>query len=71
MVQEDNRFYPEWRSFWTFGRWRRFYYTKENDREDYVHLRGYGTEDEAWEFIRGKKKQSKFTQYDTERGEKK
>jgi hypothetical protein len=69
VVQEDDRFYPEWKSFWTFGKWRRFYYTKDNDLEDWVFLRAYKTEDEAWEFIREKRAQPKFTQFDTERGD--
>ena len=65
-VREDNeRFYPEWKSFWTFGDWRGFYYTRNNELEELIYPRVFKTEGEAWEFIQEKKSQPKFEQYDT------
>ena len=64
VIEEDNRFYPEWKSFWTFGIWRKFYFTRDNELEDFIHIRAFKTEDEAWNFIRKKRNEPKFIQYD-------
>ena len=64
VIEEDNRFYPEWKSFWTFGIWRKFYFTRDNELEDFIHIRAFKTEDEAWNFIRKKRSEPKFIQYD-------
>ena len=64
VVEEDDRYYPEWKSFWTFGIWRKFYFTRNDELEDFVHVRAFKTEDEAWDFIIKKKAQPKFRQYD-------
>ena len=64
VIEEDNRFYPEWKSFWTFGIWRKFYFTRDNELEDFIHIRTFKTEDEAWNFIRKKRNEPKFIQYD-------
>ena len=63
VIEEDNRFYPEWKSFWTFGIWRKFYFTRDNELEDFIHIREFKTEDEAWNFIRKKRNEPKFIQY--------
>ena len=62
--EEDNRFYPEYRSFWTFGIWKKFYYTRNEELIDFVHIRAFNTEDKAWDFIHWKKAQPKFRRYD-------
>ena len=67
--KEGDRFYPEWKSFWTFGDWKEFYYTQNCDFEDNVYVRNFATEDEAWEFIKKKKGERKFNPYDIERGD--
>ena len=64
VIEEDNRFYPEWKSFWTFGIWRKFYFTRDNELEDFIHIRAFKTEDEAWDFIRKKRNEPKFIRYD-------
>jgi hypothetical protein len=64
VVKEDNAFYPEWRSVWTFLRWKRFYFSKNNELEDLVFMRTFTTEDEAWDFIIEKKSEPKFNNYD-------
>ena len=64
VIEEDNQFYPEWKSFWTFGIWRKFYFTRDNELEDFIHIRAFKTEDEAWNFIRKKRNEPKFIQYD-------
>jgi hypothetical protein len=63
VVKENNAFYPEWRSIWTFLRWKRFFYSK-NDVEDLVFMRTFKTEDEAWDFIIGKKSEPRFNDYE-------
>ena len=62
--REDDRYYPEWKSFWTFGQWKKFYFTRNNELEDFVHYRVFKTEDEAWDFIQKKKNEPRFKQYD-------
>jgi hypothetical protein len=64
VVKEDNAFYPEWRSVWTFLRWKRFYFSKNNELEDFVFIRTFTTEDEAWDFIIEKKSEPRFNDYD-------
>jgi hypothetical protein len=64
VVKKDKGFCPEWRSFWTFWRWRKFYFTKNYELEDFVYLRVFETENEAWNFIQEKKCQPKFKYYD-------
>lgn len=64
VVKEDSSFYPEWRSVWTLLRWKRFYFSKNNELEDFVFMRTFTTEDEAWDFIIEKKSEPKFTDYD-------
>jgi hypothetical protein len=67
--KEGDRFYPEWKSFWTFGDWKEFYYTRNCDFEDNVYVRNFATEGEAWEFIKRKKGERKFNPYDIEGGD--
>ena len=64
VVKEDDAFYPEWRSVWTFLRWKRFYFSKNNELEDSVLMRAFTTEDEAWDFIIKKMSEPKFNDYD-------
>ena len=64
VTEEDDRFYPEWKSFWTFGQWKKFYFSLNDELEDLVHVRVFKTKEEAWEFIQEKKSQPKFRQYD-------
>ena len=40
------------------------YPARNNELEDFVHIRAFKTEDEAWDFIIKKKAQPKFRQYD-------
>lgn len=62
--EEDEWYYPEWKSFWTFGQWRKFYYTRNDELEDFVYIRAFKTENEAWKFIQKKKDEPKFNKYD-------
>ena len=64
VVKEDDVFYPEWRSVWTFLRWKRFYFSKDNELEDFVFIRTFTTEDEAWDFIIEKKSEPRFNDYE-------
>ena len=64
VTKEDSLFYPEWKSIWTFFRWKKFYFSRDNELEDFVFLRAFKTEDEAWDFIRKKMNKPKFTNYD-------
>ena len=64
VIEKDDWFYPEWKSFWTFGIWRKFYFTRDNELEDFIHIRAFKTEDKAWDFIRKKMNEPKFIQYD-------
>jgi hypothetical protein len=64
VVKEGDAFCPEWRSVWTFLRWKRFYFSKDNELEDFVFMRTFTTEDEAWDFIIEKKSEPKFNDYD-------
>ena len=66
VTEEDGRFYPEWRcGILTLWSWKRFYFSKDSELEDFLFVRNYKTEDEAWEFII-EKKSGKFSQFDTE-----
>ena len=58
-----DRYFPEFRYWIFFWNWRRFYFTREEDEA--LCVVNFKTEEEAWDYIRKKKGQKKFSSYET------
>lgn len=70
VVKEDNYYYPQFRYVilglsWV---WRYFYYSRNDEPEDYLYIRNFKEESEARDWLYKKSQEKKFTQVDTERG---
>ena len=68
--QEGNRYFPEFRYWIFFWNWRRFYYNVIYTIGDYLYddnlyIVSFKTEEDAWDYIREKKGQKKFSSYET------
>jgi hypothetical protein len=61
-----DRYFPEFRYWIFFWNWRRFYYTRGDDLYDEaLYMINFKTEEEAWDFIKKKKEQKRFSSYET------